>query len=1008
MHVENNHLIKVAINFYFQNKEPVNGDKRYFSEGWRNEELTVDDFISCIKEGWAYTAQLSGNRSTKNYICCNIASVDIDSGLTMDEALQKEFSKENLSIIYPTFSHTVEFPRFRLIFILPKIIETAEEQEKINRALGLIYKGDRAALDATRIFFGNSKCEPTSFDKSISQEEYDNLLEIGAEIYSDRSNFYNPTSNQSKRKLPLDFNVSLNNNVYITAGIIKTKTQILCPFHHDTKSSAFIQADQSGPTFLHCRVCKTTYWFKNYISESIRNFPDFVETIKEFGSKSINSIHDFPVSFANSKISFLNNQHLEVDEIPDGITFIKSPKGTGKTTSLTNILEKLLRKKFRTIEDFEEESFNEPDISLDTQYRVLLIGHRVALIKDLCNRLGLNCYLDDNPSSYSSRKQKYGVCLDSLRHVQFHTYDMVIIDESEQVLSHFLADTLKDRELIFHLLDVIVFNTKKVVALDADIGWTSYLTLNWMKRNRGNHESINFNSFIINEYIPPPQVIEIYESKIHLIADMFNSIMDGKRVFVSSNSKRFINKIDAYLKKPAYNHINVISITSENSTSDLVKHFVANIKTESLKYDVILSSPTLGTGVDITFEENQRLIDVVYGFFEPLVNTHFDVDQQISRVRQPGQIKVWLSHREFNFETDFDVVKADLIQNHFVQNSIIGFDPITHSEIFDENNPFLRLMSLIVSQQRFSKNKIKKNFITYKSSTGWKCINILKDDEVSKLGTQITKEGKRLAADELYVFILNATPINQSDYEYLKELREGNQTVTSSESASFQRMSFELFYCSPFDRYLFDLDDNWKYRTSVINFEKMTNEEVFNKFYGEIKSSKNNANKLKILKDPLASVILLQNIFKTTPFYSNFKFDSSVEYSHHDLDKFASVSIKFKDYIATQLGIPVRNDIDSKSIQQLSEFLKLIGLKQIRTRTSTKDDVKTYFYKLCPSTLDKINEIVMNRSNYSANRWVFINNLYGFVDISPIESRVQNQDGLDENDKLFRFLLEED
>jgi hypothetical protein len=132
MNTLNNHIIKVAINTNFKNKEPVNGDKRYFSEGWINDDLTVDDFISCIKEGWAYTAQISGNRKTENYLCCNIASVDIDSGLTMDEALKKEFSTENLSIIYPTFNHTVEFPRFRLIFILPKIIETAEEQEVIN------------------------------------------------------------------------------------------------------------------------------------------------------------------------------------------------------------------------------------------------------------------------------------------------------------------------------------------------------------------------------------------------------------------------------------------------------------------------------------------------------------------------------------------------------------------------------------------------------------------------------------------------------------------------------------------------------------------------------------------------------------------------------------------------------------------------------------------------------------------------------------------------------------
>ena len=153
---------------------------------------------------------------------------------------------------------------------------------------------------------------------------------------------------------------------------------------------------------------------------------------------------------------------------------------------------------------------------------------------------------------------------------------------------------------------------------------------------------------------------------------------------------------------------------------------------------------------------------------------------------------------------------------------------------------------------------------------------------------------------------------------------------------------------------------------------------------------------------------MLQNIFKTTPFYSNFKFDSSVEYSHHDLSKFVSACTKFKDFIATQLGIPIRNDIVSKSIHQLSEFLKLIGLERIRTRVSTKNNVKTYFYKLCPSTLDKINEIVMNRSNYSDNRWVFINRIYGFVDLLSIESRVQNQDILDENDQLFKSLLEDD
>ena len=47
---------------------------------------------------------------------------------------------------------------------------------------------------------------------------------------------------------------------------------------------------------------------------------------------------------------------------------------------------------------------------------------------------------------------------------------------------------------------------------------------------------------------------------------------------------------------------------------------------------VLVSHLAWGTGVDITFDNNAQLIDVVYGFFQARVNTHFDIDQQLSRV----------------------------------------------------------------------------------------------------------------------------------------------------------------------------------------------------------------------------------------------------------------------------------------------------------------------------------------------------------------------------------------
>ena len=64
----------------------------------------------------------------------------------------------------------------------------------------------------------------------------------------------------------------------------------------------------------------------------------------------------------------------------------------------------------------------------------------------------------------------------------------------------------------------------------------------------------------------------------------------------------------------------------------------------------------MGTGIDITFPENISHVDGVYGLFEAKINTHFDIDQQLSRVRHPKYVRVWISPETFNFETETDPI----------------------------------------------------------------------------------------------------------------------------------------------------------------------------------------------------------------------------------------------------------------------------------------------------------------------------------------------------------------
>ena len=166
-----------------------------------------------------------------------------------------------------------------------------------------------------------------------------------------------------------------------------------------------------------------------------------------------------------------------------------------------------------------------------------------------------------------------------------------------------------------------------------------------------------------------------------------------------------------------------------------------NPSREALKYDLILTSPSLGTGVDISFDDQQQLIDVVYGFFESRVTTHFDCDQQLARVRQPGAVKVWLSPRTFRFDTAPDVVKKDILQANAYKNFLADFDE-WGAPVYHEDDPFLDLASLVVSQQRASKNNLKHHFVELKRRQGYSVSFVACDETHAGSGPRTRKPRK--------------------------------------------------------------------------------------------------------------------------------------------------------------------------------------------------------------------------------------------------------------------------
>ena len=65
----------------------VTGDATLYTTGFQNVAITPDEFTREILRVTAYCAQLDGARRTCHFRACNVASVDVDHGLTLAEAL---------------------------------------------------------------------------------------------------------------------------------------------------------------------------------------------------------------------------------------------------------------------------------------------------------------------------------------------------------------------------------------------------------------------------------------------------------------------------------------------------------------------------------------------------------------------------------------------------------------------------------------------------------------------------------------------------------------------------------------------------------------------------------------------------------------------------------------------------------------------------------------------------------------------------------------------------------
>jgi Domain of unknown function (DUF3854) len=344
----------------------------------------------------------------------------------------------------------------------------------------------------------------------------------------------------------------------------------------------------------------------------------------------------------------VNQAYLENIAYPEsGLIGIKSPKGTGKTTALQSIVQQ----------------------AKGSDRTVLVITHRIQLGRSICEKLDLPWISD---FQHGQTFHGYGLCIDSLHPHSQAQFDpqawagaIVILDEVEQIIWHALnsmtcyVHRVKILATLKELVQTVLSTGGRIIAQDADLSDVSldYLLSGvhhnpWLLINEWQSEQGN-DTYIYDTKNPAALLARLEE------------VAESGPVFVCLDSQKVKGRwssrnLETYLKR-RFPQKRILRIDSETVTSvDHPAFEIGDRLNEKIaSYDIVLSTPTLGSGVSIDLKHH---FQAVFGIFQGVMSAT-ESRQSLARVRDAVPRYIWAARNGLGKIGNGSCFYRDLVQS---------------------------------------------------------------------------------------------------------------------------------------------------------------------------------------------------------------------------------------------------------------------------------------------------------------------------------------------------------
>ena len=832
-----------------------------------------------------------------------------------------------------------------------------------QHGLALMYEGlkSKSVLEPVQIDGGG---ETTVFDGSIDQDTFGRLTLLGRE----EASRHKQKAGVLRSSLLLPIGVSVETaEGWAPLESLDVGTVIMCPVHLDIVGKAEVIRTAEGISGVLCPVCGRSYW-----SGRPRPSYDFKHFRKTIGELAANE-----ESTPNGKRQFrlLNDQYLPKFQIEPGFTLTRSPKGTGKTKRLIDV-----------VADCKARGLS-----------VLLVGHRRNLLAAMAADLGLDLYYEvdldeeepnqattsndtegdtlaavevDGDAEASVAKGRavkvtphYAICLDSVPHrlvPKVHKFDVLIIDESEQVIRHLVSKTLRNtRRAAFLTLEHYARFAKSVYLLDADL---DMLTLNFVLNTAEMGTDIRF---IVNEPQLPARSYELIPTKELLMAAIMEAVASGGKTYIACNSAKKATETALMLRK-RHPEKRIELVTADNSQQTRVQRLLRGISAAfDADLDVLVASPSVGTGIDISFD-GKCVVENVFGLFQGNIVTHFDIDQQLARVRVPGGVKVWVDPQILRYETLPEVIERELRNTVQRTDDLIGFDREGNPIVDERDKTLVTLWAQILGAHRASVNNLYSLFVELRAENGWNPLVVAGTEEDAESGKAALLVGKELREEERVKRIIEAPDIDAEEAEQLKELASAGAAMTDSESAQLTRHFLREFYVCEVDEDLIAFDREGRTQDEIRLLEL---------FFEEIDDLKRRDRGEAAVVGEMSTTVAFDRNFRSTKVdllgkllsaagvfdLRSGEFILDVQIQADCLRAFVDAFRVQRRRIESELGLVMRKDIERKPIQQLGDLLEKVGIRQKATTTKKSAGRKIRFYGIDAEGYVRLVDVIKRR-----------------------------------------------